>query len=100
MLEAVARNFSPNAFDHVLSSETAGHYKPHPSVYALPTTALGIARSDIVHVAGSANDVLGAIAAGLRCIWSNRHADRLLDPAYPPTHEIPDLTGVADLVDA
>ncbi|HEY5635535.1 MAG TPA: haloacid dehalogenase type II [Burkholderiales bacterium] len=100
MLEAVARNFSPNAFDHVLSSETAGHYKPHPSVYALPTTALGIARSDIVHVAGSANDVLGAIAAGLQCIWSNRHADRLLDPAYPPTHEIPDLTGVAYLIDA
>lgn len=100
MLEAVARNFSPNTFDHILSSETAGQYKPHPAMYDLPTTALGIARKDFVHVAGSANDVLGAIAAGLRCIWSNRHADRLLDPAYPPTHEIADLTGVADLIDA
>ena len=36
MLEAVAGNFQ-SGFDHVLSSETAGKYKPHPSVYALPT---------------------------------------------------------------
>lgn len=100
MLEAVARNFAPNTFDHILSSEAAGYYKPHPSVYDLPTTVLGIAKKDIVHVAGSPNDVLGTIAAGIQCIWSNRHADQLLDPAYPPTHEISNLTGVADLIDA
>ena len=100
MLEAVARNFPPNTFDHILSSETAGHYKPHPFVYDLPTTVLGIGKKDIVHVAGSSNDVLGAIAAGMQCIWSNRHADQLLDPAYPPTHELSNLAGVADLIDA
>ena len=44
MLEAVARNFSPKTFDHILSSETAGYYKPHPSVYEIPTTALGKCR--------------------------------------------------------
>jgi 2-haloacid dehalogenase len=100
MLEAVAQNFSPNAFDHILSSETADRYKPHPSVYDLPTTVLGIDKVDIIHVAGSSNDVLGTIAAGIQCIWSNRHADQLLDPAYPPTHEISNLTGVADLIGA
>ena len=99
MLEAVASNFSPNTFDHILSSETAGHYKPHPAVYTLPTTIPGIAEKDVIHVAGSSNDVLGAIAAGVRCIWSNRHRERLLDPAYPPTHEVQDLTAVADLID-
>lgn len=99
MLEAVARNFSPNTFDHILSSETAGHYKPHPSVYDLPTTTLGIAKEDVVHVAGGPTDVVGTIAAGIRCIWSNRHADQLLDPAYSPTHETSNLTGVADLID-
>lgn len=36
-----------------------------------------------------------AIASGMTCIWSNRHGDRILDPTYPPTHEIPDLGGVA-----
>jgi 2-haloacid dehalogenase len=100
MLDTVASMFSPNTFDHILSSETAGHYKPHPSVYDLPTTVLGIAKENIVHVAGSSNDVLGTISAGIRCIWSNRHADQLLDPAYPPTHETSNLTSVVDLIDA
>ena len=100
MLEAAASNFSPNTFDHILSSESAGHYKPHPSVDDLPTTVLGIAKENIVHVAGSSNDVLGSISAGIRCIWSNRHADQLLDPAYPPTHETSNLTRVVDLIDA
>lgn len=99
MLEAVARNFSANLFDHILSSETAGYYKPHPSVYNLPATVLGISKEDTVHIAGSPNDVLGAIAAGIQCIWSNRHADLILDPAFPPTHEISNLTGVANLID-
>ncbi|MFY0612018.1 MAG: haloacid dehalogenase type II [Hyphomicrobiaceae bacterium] len=99
MLEAVADNFSSGAFDHILSSETAGHYKPHPAVYELPTKVLGIAKSDVLHVAGSANDVLGSIAADMRCIWSNRHADQVLDPAYPPTHEISNLGEVAPLLD-
>jgi 2-haloacid dehalogenase len=100
MLSAVARNFAPNTFDHILSSETAGHYKPHPAVYDLPTTVLGIAKDNVVHVAGSSNDVLGTIAAGIKCVWSNRHADRLLDPAYPPTHEVSNLAGVAELIEA
>lgn len=95
MLEAVAKLF-PAGFDHVLSSEAAGKYKPHPSVYNLPTSVLGIAKSDVLHVAGSANDVLGTVAAGMRCIWSNRHGDRLLDPAYAPETVLGDLSGVVD----
>jgi len=97
MLEAVAENFE-SGFDHVLSSERAGKYKPHPAVYDLPTTVLGIAMADVLHVAGSPNDVLGAIAAGMRCAWSNRHGDRLLDPRYPATVELPDLSGLPDLL--
>jgi len=99
MLEAVARNFSPNTFDHIFSSETAGYYKPHPSVYEIPNTVLGIAKENIVHIAGSANDVLGTVAAGIKCIWSNRQANLLLDCAYPPTHEITNLIGIVDLIE-
>jgi 2-haloacid dehalogenase len=97
MLEAVAGNFMAG-FDHILSSETAGKYKPHPAVYDLPTTVLGIPKSDVLHVAGSPNDVLGAVAAGMACAWSNRHSDRVLDPRYPPTHELPNLSGVPNLL--
>lgn len=97
MLEVVAGNFE-TGFDHVLSSERAGKYKPHPSVYGLPTKLLGIAMADVLHVAGSPNDVLGAIAAGMRCVWSNRHKDVLLDPRYPATQELPDLGSVPDIL--
>lgn len=97
MLTAVSGNFTAG-FDHILSSETAGKYKPHPAVYDLPTTVLGIAKGDVLHVAGSPNDVLGAVAAGMRCAWSNRHGDRLLDPRYPPAHELSDLSGVPHLL--
>lgn len=95
MLEAVANQFEAG-FDYILSSETAGKYKPHPAVYRLPETELGIPLVDVVHVAGSPNDVLGAAAAGLPCIWSNRQHDLVLDPAYGATYEVPDLNGVLD----
>jgi 2-haloacid dehalogenase len=100
MLEAVALNFSAYLFDHILSSETAGCYKPHPYIYNLPASVLGISKENTVHIAGSPNDVLGAIAAGIQCIWSNRHGDLILDPAFPPTYEIPNLIGVPNLIDA
>lgn len=100
MLEAVARNFSDGAFDYLLSSETAGHYKPHPAVYDLPTNVLGITKADTIHVAGSPNDVLGTIASDIRCIWSNRHSDYVLDPTYAPTHEVENLSQVPELIDA
>jgi 2-haloacid dehalogenase len=97
MLEALASQFA-TPFDHVLSSESAGKYKPHPSMYALPQQRLGIARNDTLHVAGSANDVLGAVAFGMPCIWSNRAADVLVDPDYPPTQEISSLAHLPALL--
>jgi 2-haloacid dehalogenase len=100
MLEAVALNFSAHLFDYILSSEIAGYHKPHPSIYNLPASILGISKENTIHIAGSPNDVLGAIAAGIQCIWSNRHGDQILDPTFPPTHEISNLIGVANLIDA
>lgn len=97
MLDAIAMVFD-DGFDHVLSCETAGYYKPHPSVYDLPTRVLGIAKDDVLHVAGASGDVLGARAAGLTCYWSNRTGDRVLDPAFDADHQGPDLTGVLNLI--
>ena len=97
MLEAVATQFK-TPFDHVLSAQSAGHYKPHPSVYALPEKHLGCARDEVLHVAGSSNDVLGAIAYGLKCIWSNRNDDAVLDPQFAPTATVTNLSEAAALV--
>lgn len=97
MLSALAGNFSAK-FDFVFSSETAGWYKPHPSVYDLPADALKIGRSDYLHVAGSPSDVMGASAAGVRCYWSSRLGEVLLDRSLAPERVGPDLRGVLDML--
>ncbi|MEM7405009.1 MAG: haloacid dehalogenase type II [Pseudomonadota bacterium] len=99
MLAAIAAQFE-TPFDHILSAATAGQYKPHPAVYALPETILGLDRNATVHVAGSANDVLGARAYGMPCIWSNRRHDAPLDVDFAATTEVASLTGVADALAA
>ena len=80
------------AFDHIFASEQAGHYKPHPRMYALPAMRTGIAGHAVLHVAGSGNDVLGARLAGLRCIWSNRTGEPPADASVRADHELRDLT--------
>ena len=91
MLEALAARFD-TPFDHIFSSEQCGMYKPHPSIYAIPARVLGI--DEYLHVAGSANDVVGARAAGVRCYWSNRYADFVPLPDYAANHQGADLSGI------
>lgn len=93
VLETMTTRFTAR-FDYVLSAQTAGKYKPHPAVYALPETVLNLERSRVLHVAGSPNDVLGAVACGMPCVWSNRRSEALVDGRYPPQRTCTDLTGV------
>ncbi len=44
----------------------------------LEYTLMGMTSNQILHVAGSATDVIGAKAAGLQCAWSNRKQDKVL----------------------
>lgn len=97
MLRTLARGFRA-PFAHFLSSEHAGHYKPHPSIYRLPKEMLGVEPREVLHVAGSGNDVLGAKLAGLPCAWSNRRRDRMLDPGVRADVEMQDLRGLLELV--
>ena len=95
MLEAIAAQLD-TPFDYIFSSEQCGMYKPHPSVYAIPSQAVGV--DDYLHVAGSANDVVGARAAGIICFWSNREGDRVVLPDYAPSYQGPDLTGILAII--
>jgi len=83
MLEALAVRLP--GIDTVLSAERAGAYKPHPNVYWHALNTLDVERDALVHVAGSSTDVMGARSAGLRCAWSNRFGDRMLDPRFEAT---------------
>lgn len=97
MLRALA-GASGTDFDHILSSDHAGYYKPHPAVYALPRERLRLEPREVLHVAGSATDVLGAKLAGLPCAWSNRHGDLMLDPDVRADHEMRDLAGLLEIL--
>lgn len=97
MLRALADNLDV-AMDDIFSSETCGRYKPHPSVYRLPTAALGISAAQYLHVAGGAGDVVGAKAAGVACYWPNRSGDQVLLPAYAPDAQGDSLEGVLAVI--
>jgi 2-haloacid dehalogenase len=98
MLRALMRGWDvPLEF---LGCDQAGHYKPHPSVYALPERILGVQASRVLHVAGSATDVLGCKLAGMRCAWSNRIGDRVIDPEVRADHEMRDLSGLLAILPA
>lgn len=97
MLEALADNLEV-PMDYVFSSETCGRYKPHPSIYQLPTSKLGIALTQYLHVAGGAGDVVGAKAAGVACYWSNRFGDNVLLPTYAPDFQGDSLEGLLDAI--
>jgi 2-haloacid dehalogenase len=59
-------------FAAVISVEEAGIFKPHPSVYALAPTRLGIPREAIGFVSSNGWDVAGAASFGLQACWINR----------------------------
>lgn len=93
MLQAVWKRLS-TPIAHTFAAEQAGFYKPHPALYQLPLHTLALAGAEVLHVAGSSTDVVGAKAAGLMCVWVNRRGERLLDPAYQADYECADLRGV------
>lgn len=88
----------PVAFDHIVSPE-GGPFKPHPSVYRKALDLLGVRAEELLHVAGSATDAMGATAVGIRTVWVNRFGDAVIDPQLAPAHEVPDLRGVLGIID-
>lgn len=97
MLNTLVRRLLP-VIEHIFSSEQAGYYKPHPSVYALPLRSLALAADQVLHVAGSATDALGTKAAGLNCAWSNRNHEPLIDPNYSVDFDMPDLRQLLEIL--
>lgn len=86
--------------DAVLSVETAGTFKPHPSVYRLATKHFSLDPSEICFVSGNGWDAAGGAGFGFQVAWVNRAGlpkERL--PASPDK-EIPDLRALPGLLSA
>jgi 2-haloacid dehalogenase len=80
-------------FDHVVSVEEAGYFKPHWRTYAKACEIMGEDRSSILFVANHAFDCIGAKAYGMRSAF----IDRRRRPFGATPHQ-PDLV-VADLAE-
>ncbi len=84
--------------DAVLSVETVGVFKPHPSVYDLVGNRFATTPDQVLFVSSNGWDAAHAGAYGFHTVWVNRAGlpmDRL---PGKPQHVIPDLTSIPDLV--
>ncbi len=73
MLEAgLAAAALRERFEHVLSVDEVGVFKPHPSVYELAPKAFQLPAARILFVSSNAWDAAGARAFGFPVAWVNR----------------------------
>lgn len=89
-------------FSHQLSAREVGAPKPLPRIFQAAVQRLGVAPHEVLHVGDDpALDVVGAREAGLRTAWINRGRERWPGAlGEPPELDLPDLTALADWLDA
>lgn len=86
-------------FDEVVVASEIGSYKPAHKHWQEFFARTGAPREGHVHVAQSyVHDVVPAHDLGLRCVWINRAGEAVSGDAAP-TRELPDLNGLADVLD-
>ncbi|MGC9193948.1 MAG: haloacid dehalogenase type II [Syntrophobacteraceae bacterium] len=74
MLEAAAKATRIDSlFDAIVSIETAGIYKPHPSVYGAALDSLSLEKDAVCFISSNAWDAHGASAFGMKTVWCNRY---------------------------
>lgn len=89
----LARDAIDTCFEAVVISDDVGRRKPHPAVFAAALERLGAAPAQALYVGDThADDVVGALGAGLDVAWINRHGADVPEP--PPTFVIETLAGL------
>ena len=101
MLEAATGSAGiADLFDHVLSVEEAGVFKPHPRVYRLVVDRLGVEAGQIAFQSSNAWDAHAASAFGMRVVWCNRYGQRRERLPGAPDLEVRTLADLPELVGA
>lgn len=84
-------------FNGAIVASEVGSYKPAPGHWRAFYESTGADRERHVHVAQSQfHDIVPARALGIRSVWINRLGERA---DAGPTRELPDLGGLADVLD-
>ena len=85
-------------FDHAISVQEAGYFKPHHKTYEIAATTLGVDRIEIMHVASHAFDCIGAKASGMRAAFVNRRDRPFGRTQHEPDIVVSDMTELADVL--
>jgi 2-haloacid dehalogenase len=83
------------AFDHVISVEAAGYFKPHFATYAKAEEIVGEDRARILFVANHAFDCIGAKAYGMRTAFIDRRKRPFGETPHRPDLIVEDFTALA-----
>ena len=84
-------------FEVAIVASEIGSYKPAPGHWRAFYESTGADKSRHVHVAQSyVHDIVPARDLGIRSVWINRLGERA---ELAPTRELPDLAGLADVLD-
>jgi 2-haloacid dehalogenase len=82
-------------FDHVISAEDAGYFKPHWKTYATAEAMIGEARSSCLFVANHAFDCIGAKAFGMRAAFIDRRKRPFGETPHQPDLMVADFAELA-----
>jgi 2-haloacid dehalogenase len=99
MLEAcLAAAGIRDRFEHVLSVDEVGVFKPHPSVYELAVKAFGLPAERILFVSSNPWDAAGARTFGFPVAWVNRMGVPFERLGATPDLVVADLAALAGAV--
>jgi 2-haloacid dehalogenase len=82
-------------FDHVISVQEAGFFKPHWKTYAKAQEIIGEERASILFVANHAFDCIGAKAYGMRAAFINRRKRPFGETPHQPDLIVADFAELA-----
>ncbi len=99
MLDAAVANAGiADLLDAVLTVESVGVFKPHPSVYELAEKQFGFDPGAMSFQSSNGWDAYSAKAFGFRVVWVNRFGQAAEHIPDTPDLQIADLTGLAGIV--
>ena len=82
-------------FDHVISVQEAGYFKPHWKTYAKAAEIIGEDRSSILFVANNAFDCIGAKSYGMRTAFIDRRRRPFGQTPHQPDLVVTDFAELA-----
>lgn len=86
--------------DEVISVEDIGIFKPHPNVYKLVQSRLGVAPAEVAYQSSNGWDACAAAAFGFQAIWINRAGQPLERIPAEPLLQLSSLAELPELIGA